>query len=285
MMYGSSGLPVAALLLLLFSSCTERSHPLHEIPAAGDADTSLIVLGPSLVEIFFESGEGWRIVGVDRFSLWPPEAAELPDVGGYIDASFENIVALRPTSIHTVGHNLALEEIAEELEVPYHSYSFDTLDDVFTAVARLEELYGTSAGGFSNRLQNRLDSLRASLGGISPSILLIVYHQPGSGTMTVAGQGTFLSDLVSALDCRLAAPDHGTYPSISVEGVLDLAPDRIICLYPDAPDTQATALHERDFWREFGYGPVEVHVLFDDFLLIPGARMGQTAGRIAGCLH
>jgi iron complex transport system substrate-binding protein len=284
MMYGVSGFLAAALLVLLVPSCKEPGPSLQEVSDPIDADTSVIVFGPSLVEVFFDSGEGWRIVGVDRFSLWPPAVSELPDVGGYIDASFENIASLDPTSIHTVGHNLDLEEVADELGIPYHSYSFDTLDDVFCSVGRIEELYGSSAGDFRDQLQAHLDSIRTSLGGASPSILLVVYHQPGSSSMTVAGRNTFLADLVSALDCSLAAPDHGTYPSISVEGVLDLAPDRIICLYPDAPDTQAVAELEVVFWQYFGFGPREVHVLFDDYLLIPGSRMGQTAERIAGCL-
>jgi ABC-type Fe3+-hydroxamate transport system substrate-binding protein len=270
---------------LCLVSCGPGGGSTDGTPDLSGSDTALVVMGPSLVELFFHSGEGWRVAGVDRYTLWPPEADSLPEVGGYLDASYESIAALDPTSLHTVGESPDLAEIAAELGIPYHGYSFDTLEDVFQAARRIEELYGTPETGFGDELLATLDSLRVVVGGSAPGVMLVVFHQTGSGTMTLAGRDTFLGDLVAAMGCSLSAPAHGTYPSVSVEGVLDLSPERIVCLYPDAPDTQSVREMELEFWSRFGYGPDRVRVLFQDYLLIPGARLGMTAERISECLR
>jgi iron complex transport system substrate-binding protein len=272
----------AACIAVLLSACSEGGHP---VPCGGEADTSAVVLGPSLVEVFFDIGIGWRVSGVDSFTGWPPEAAALPRVGGYLDASYEAIAALGPTSVHSVGYSPDIEHMAAELGIPYYGYSFDTLDDVFDSVTRLESLYGVEGDRFRSGLLSELDSLRESLGGASRSVLLVIYHQAGSGTMTLAGRGTFLEDLVEAMGCSLAAPDQGTYPSVSVEGVLDLSPDRIVCLFPGAPDREASERLEREFWSGFGYDSGMVSVLAEDYLLVPGPRMALTAARISECLR
>jgi iron complex transport system substrate-binding protein len=270
------------LLLLIVISCGGRQT---DAPAPfSSADTSLVVFGPSLTELIFASGEGWRVSGVDRYSTWPVEASDLTSVGGYLDASFEQIVGLSPTSIHSVGHNAELLMIADRLDIPYYSYSFDTLEDVFSAADSLEARYGTRIR-FRDELSGKLESLRSTLERNEPSLLLIIYHLPGSGTMTVVGRNTFLADIVSAIGCHLAAPRAGTYPSVSIEGVLELSPEYIICLYPDAPDTQLTRSIEIEFWEKFGFSGERVHVLFDDYLLIPGSRLGLTAERLMECIR
>ena len=271
------------LFFLIVFSC--NNPPRTDVPVTSlySSDTSLVVFGPSLTELIFASGEGWRVSGVDRYSTWPDETAGLTSVGGYLDASFEQIAGLAPTRNISPAATLELLMIAERLGIPYYSYSFDTLEDVFTAADSLAARYGTRTR-FRDELSEVLESLRSSLGGAEPSLLLIIYHQPGAGTMTVVGRNTFLADIVSGTGCHLAAPDAGTYPSVSIEGVLELNPEYIICLYPGAPDTQLTRSTEIEFWKDFGFAGERVHVLFDDYLLIPGSRLGLTAERLVECI-
>lgn len=46
----------------------------------------IVTLLPSLTESVWALGGGARLVGVDRYSNWPPELAALPRVGGLDDA-------------------------------------------------------------------------------------------------------------------------------------------------------------------------------------------------------
>ena len=268
------------LLVALLSGCSSGTG---DEPATDDR---LVVLGPSLVEMMCVAGLGPRIVGVDRYSAWPPSILSVQDVGGYSDPSLELIGSLAPTSIHLIGHNAALGELASTMGIPIHSYRFDTLDDILASADTIGRLYGDSVD-LRGDLEAALDSVSGSRAGLeSYSVLVVVYHEAEASGMTVAGHGTFLDDLLQRLGCSIAAPvGAGPWPAVSVEGILHLSPDRILCMFPDSPDTSRTAASEYAFWSGVGYEPPVVQCIFDPFVLVPGPRVARTAGRIAECLR
>ena len=256
----------------------------RSIEEGGD-DTRFIVLGPSLVEIMFVTGLGSRIVAVDRYSEWPPIAQELPSVGGYADPSLERISSLLPTSIHVSGNSPVLHELAEVLGIPCYSYHFDTLEDVFAVLDSLDTRYGADAKKYKNELEIRLDSLQNLMRNTFPvSCMIVIYHELGSSSMTIAGRNTFYADLLSAMNCEIAAPAAGAWPMISAEGVLEMAPDHIICLYPGRTDTTAVISSENDFWTDLGFQTSDIHCLFEPYIMIPGGRLINIAERICYCL-
>ena len=270
-----------ALLLILFVLLSVSCRSIDE----NSDDTRFIVLGPSLVEIMFVTGLGSRIVAVDRYSEWPPVVQELPSVGGYVDPSLERISSLAPTSIHVSGNSPVLHELAEVLDIPCYSYRFDTLEDVFAVLDSLDARYGADAKKYKNELEVRLDSLQYLMGNTFPvSCMIVVYHEPGSSSMTIAGRNTFFADLLSAMNCGIAAPSAGAWPMISAEGVLEMAPDHIICLYPGRTDTTAVIILENDFWVDLGFQTSSIHCLFESYIMIPGGRLINIAERICSCL-
>ena len=271
-----------ALLLvlsaILFCSCSGTGSGSQE-------DSRFVVLGPSLVELMYASGLGSRIVGVDRYSDWPEETSNLPQVGGYIDPSLEQIASLDPTSIHISGESPALRELALTLSIPYYSYRFDTLADVFSSLDSLDARYGAQAADFREELHEKLDSLATEMERIAPiSVMIVIYHERGSSSMTVAGVSTFFADLLSSVDCEISAPGTGSWPMISAEGVIDLSPDHVICLYPGKTDTVEIASFEMDFWMDLGFESNRIHCLFDPYIMIPGGRIGLIAERMCSCL-
>jgi iron complex transport system substrate-binding protein len=56
------------------------------------AVSRVVSLAPSVTETMFALGAQAKLVGVTRYCRYPPEAAEIARVGGYIDPSFEAIV-------------------------------------------------------------------------------------------------------------------------------------------------------------------------------------------------
>lgn len=248
-------------------------------------DTRFVVLGPSLVELMYTSGLGDRIVGVDRYSDWPEQVGSLPQVGGYIDPSLEKIVSLNPTSIHISGSSAVLRELAVSLGIPCYSYRFDTLKDVFNSLDSLDARYGAEAADFGRELAIKLDSLKAVMENVAPiSVMIVIYHEMGSSSMTVAGESTFFADLLGSVDCEISAPETGCWPMISAEGVIDLSPDHIVCLYPGRTDTADITASEDGFFAGLGFEPDRVHCIFESCIMIPGGRIGRTAERICSCL-
>ena len=243
-------------------------------------DTAVVIFGPSLTELFFISGTWDRVVGVDRFSSWPPEAAEKAVIGDFLYPSLEMITALGATSIHVVGRNQTLADLAERLAIPYYEYSFDRLSDIYQSCSKLESLYpDAKLDGFQGEIEYTMDSLSVQFADDSPEIMLVIYLE-GDGSISLAGRNTFFSDIVTGIGCVLSAPDTGTYPSVSVEGILSLNPDFVIILDPYS--NGQTAL---DNWRENGLDDSNVVVLSEDYVLVPGARLKELIIGIAQCLN
>jgi len=87
-----------AAVMLAASACRPGpTEPGSTEPAASAAPPARIVsLAPSITEVLFALGLGDRVVGVTSFCRYPPEAARLPRVGGYLDLNLEAIVGLEP---------------------------------------------------------------------------------------------------------------------------------------------------------------------------------------------
>lgn len=268
-----------AVLVLAVTGCSDR-----QTRPAG-TDSRFIVLGPSLVELMFETGLGDRVVGVDRYSSWPSRTEDIPRVGGYVDPSVERIVALEPTSIHVSGRSAVIREIAGSLGIPCYSYDFDSLEGVFSALDSLDARYGAGAARFRERLEARLDSLGAVMERVAPlSVMVVVYHEKGSSSMTVAGRQSFFADILERVGCEISSPGAGSWPMVSAEGVLSLSPDHIVLLFPGRTDSTEVRLWEGRFWEGLGFETDRVHCLFQPYMMIPGGRLGEIAERICSCL-
>ncbi|MFO0734418.1 MAG: helical backbone metal receptor [Labilithrix sp.] len=94
----------AALLALV--ACHRSSAP---------AELRIVSLSPSTTEATFAVGAGSRMVGRSRYCNYPAEVLKLPQVGGYVDPSFEAILGLRP-SLVVGARGPAGSAIAEKLE-------------------------------------------------------------------------------------------------------------------------------------------------------------------------
>lgn len=220
------------------------------------------------------------IVGVDRYSLREFPGTGAADVGGYLDPSSEVVASLEPTSIHSVGGSRRLAQLASALGAGYHRYSFDRLDDALAAMDTLSALYGCSFDSIRSGLRKTLDSAgRALPRGVTMAV--IVSHEPGDASLTLAGRGTFIGDLLDSMGVEIAAP-AGTYPTISVEGMVALSPEYIFEAFPGrSADSARITLAEKDFWASVGFDRSRVDCGFGDDLLVPGAGMASTARRMA----
>src|SRR5215467_10653326 len=67
----------------------------------------IVSVGPSNTEILHALGLGRRIVGVDRWSDYPPRVRALPQVGSDLRVDLPRVVSLRPdlvvASLHVPG--------------------------------------------------------------------------------------------------------------------------------------------------------------------------------------
>lgn len=238
----------------------------------------MIIYGPSLAELFIEAGLEERIAAVDRFTILPAGLDDITVAGDMFSPSLEMISSLEATSIHLVGSNQSLVNMARDLGIPCYTYSFDTLEDVFRSCEEIESRYQEAdLGDFISSIESRLDQgVPAEDGNVS--VMVVIYFQE-DGAITLAGKGTYFQDIVSGLGYEFVSPEQGTYPMVSVEGVIEMSPDRIIIL---APGEEPEAVLDR--WTGHGLDTCAVSVLTGDRVLIPGAGLPELISLMDECV-
>ncbi len=237
-----------------------------------------MVFGPSLAELFVAGGIDYRLAAVDRFTILP-DSVQVQVAGDFLSPSLELIYSLGTTSIHVIGTNQSLVDLADRMGIPYYNYSFDTLDDVFEVCRELESRYpDAELDEFIFSVEHKLDSVAGS-GLPRISIMPVIYFQE-DGAITVAGRGTFFEDIITGIGCEHAAPETGTYPMVSVEGVMEMAPDIIIVFAPGADSEEIL-----NRWEGYGLGTDNVTVLNGDHVLMPGSHLPELIVEISRCLE
>src|SRR5690606_33053459 len=85
------------LLAALFLSVPVRAA--YDLPEPFEDASRLVTIGGSLTEIVYALGEEERLIARDTTSDFPPEAAELPDIGYMRQLSPEGVLSVAPTAI------------------------------------------------------------------------------------------------------------------------------------------------------------------------------------------
>ena len=122
--------------------------------------------------------------------------------------------------------------------------------------------------------------------------MIVVGREIASGRLSdlyVAGAGTFLGELLALAGGENVMPESAvSYPMISAEGLLRLAPEVVIDLAPECADDPDELAELERAWRRHGEVPAvasgRVHVVTNDALLVPGPRFVETLELLASIL-
>ncbi len=191
--------------------------------------TRIISLAPHATELLFAAGAGDRVVAVSSFSDFPPQARQLPSVGGSMQLDVERIVALRPDLVIAwkSGNNARQVERLRKLGMVVFESEPRTLDDIASTLERFGQLAGSERGRQSaTEARERLRGLRATYAGREP---LRVFYQIWPAPLMTLNDGHIVSDalkLCGAVNVFGKLPQLA--PTISREAVLTAAPDVII---------------------------------------------------------
>lgn len=276
-----------ALVLIACSRVAPPADPLTENPKR------IVCATPALVEIVFALGAGDRVIAISEYTVYPPEALALPRIGGWMDPNREQIIALRADLLLTQGEHPALAAFAEANRLPLRSFRIESLQDVESAIRSLGVLLGVpqNAEHLIAHMQDERARMASVLQGRPPvRAALLMGRLPNTFQgMTTVGDGTFLDELlVLAGGSNIFADATGSYPQISKESLLARNPDVIMEINPEGWPPRVREEMWRD-WMSFGkiraVDQKRVYFLEDDFLLIPGPRVGEIARRFLACLH
>ncbi|MEJ2305677.1 MAG: ABC transporter substrate-binding protein [Anaerolineales bacterium] len=201
-----------------------------------DAPAQRIVsLAPSNTEILFAIGAGDQLVGRDAFSDYPPEAAQIADVGGgWGDLNLETIVSLEPDLV--LAAELSPPEQVQSLEslglTVYLLKNPLQLDGLYSNLLTVGQITGheKEAATLADALKQRVIAVEDKLAVVETRPL--VFYELDStepNAPWTAGPGTFIDTLISmAHGENLGNVLQSDWGQISVEELLTKDPDFII---------------------------------------------------------
>lgn len=249
------------------------------------APRRIVSLAPSMTEIAFALGAGDRLVGVDRYSDWPPAALKVPRVGGELAPSLERLVALKPDVVlaaTSANRQETVDELAR-LGVAVYVSRGDQLEDVFQDITGIGAALGRedAAHALVAGLKARLAAVRARVAGRPrPRTAIIVWAEP----LVVVGPRSHVAELLDAAGgANIAHDANRAFPTYSLERLIARAPEVLIVgSHKDGGPT---------------LGPIErlktlpavregrTHAIDGDLLFRPGPRLAEGAERLAALLH
>jgi iron complex transport system substrate-binding protein len=273
-------------LAIVPTACSKRQPP----DATAKSTLRVISLTPSATELVQAVGAIDELVGVDRFSLYPPEVTSLPKVGDFIHPDLEAIVALHPdivlcdsvqsrviTGLNSAGIRIlplplqTVDDVRHGLEAV--GTALDRPSAGADAVARLDAALARA---------ERRARARIADAGRPPRVLFVVDRRPGTlAALVAAGPGTYLDDLITRGGGENVLHDApARYVQITAEEVITGAPDVILDAVHDSDAARARA-----DWNALVTVPAvragRVHILGDTMFVTPGPRLGEALERLA----
>lgn len=243
----------------------------------------IVSLLPSSTETVCALGGCDRLVGVDRFSNWPPQVERLPRLGGLEDAQVERIVALKPDLVLAASSARVLDRL-DALRIPALALEPKTLDDIRRVLDTVAMALGDPAAGQAewHRLSARID---AAARRVPPSMRGQRTYFEVSSAPHAAGAGSFVGDMLARLGMGNIVPaSMGVFPKLSPEYIVRAQPqvifasDAALREMPKRPGWPAlSALRDR---RTCAFLPNAY-----DTLVRPGPRLGEAADLLVECLR
>lgn len=278
--------PCLARAALFLAACAPGSRPApgDGAPEAEAFPRRVAVLGPSTVENLLALGLGERIAAVDDYTRHPATAA-LRRVGGQFNPRVEAIAALRPDLVLLQGAHPELEHVCRGLGLPFRAFQTDAWASWEEEIRCLGALFGVPERASALIREKRGELRRIPRLPAPLRCLVVVARRPdAAGGLVVAGGGSFLTELLAAAGASNAfAGNPRNYFDLAEEALIRAAPEAILELRPGETGAEAAAraVWERDFPALPAVRAGRVHVLAEDFALLPGPRMPETARLLA----
>ena len=245
------------LLLIAFIVSAVDASTADELCASGARNINvclnapaqrIVSLSPGATELLFSAGAGDQVEAVSAWSDYPPEAANLPQVGDANRLDLEAIVTLKPDLVvgWMDGNSIPQLDRLEALGIPVFWLEPRTFEDIAAAVENLAELSGHPQLG-----AERAADFRAGMADLAEQyqnaapirVFYQVWHQP---LMTINDQELIGRVITLCGGENVFGELPRLVPRVSVEAVLQADPSVIVTGGKNREDQRWL-----DAWREY----------------------------------
>ena len=258
--------------------------------------TRIISLAPSITETLFALGAGDSVIAVTDYCDYPTETESLAKIGGFINPNLEAIAALQADLIILLSNQSQLIKQLKQLNIPTLAVNNTRLLDIQQAINTIGKV--THREAKAKQLIAEFDQQIAAIqtkitDKKIPKVMITMGHSIGNEgikTIFIAGQQDFYNDLIT-----LAGGENvyqGTnlkVPSLSIEGIMQLNPEVIIDIFPEADDHKTDLNQAQQRWKNLTYVDAaknnRVHIIEQDYATIPGPRLILLLKEMAQLIH
>jgi iron complex transport system substrate-binding protein len=190
----------------------------------------IVALAPSLAELAFAAGAGGRLVGVARFSDFPPAARAIPQIGDAARVDFERVAAAKPDLILAWKSGNAAADVGKLERLGYPAFVSEAarLADIPRLLRAIGALAGTlpAAGAAAAEFEREIGALRSRYANARKvRVFYLIWHRP---LLTVNGAHS-ISDVIALCGGENVFADVSQLtPNVSLEAVIAAKPEVIM---------------------------------------------------------
>lgn len=195
----------------------------------------IVAIGGSVTEIVFALGEGGRVVGRDTTSVYPPEAAPVPEVGYIRAISPEGVLSVNPDLIVALEGSGPPEAVAvlKESGVPFVTIpeGYDG-DAIVAKILATGEAIGVPARAreLADEAAARLKAAQAGSAGLMERRKVLFVLSLREGRVMAAGSDTHADGMIAMAGGINAMGGMSGYKQVSDEAIIEAAPDVILVM-------------------------------------------------------
>lgn len=285
------------ILVLATLGCTRSApHARTRLTLVdGDGDTvrlagpakRIICLVPSATDLIVGMGLQSQLVGRTRYDK-SPVIANVASVGGTIDPDLERLFALHPDLVlaWTGTKGSAQRQSIAAHGVPLYAVALRDTAALYKTIRDMGVMMDadSAATTLATSLRSQIDSVRASVAGLSrPSVLFAIWGDP---PMTI-GPHTFIAELIQIAGGRDVFDDATMdWPKVSVEEIVNRAPDVVILSVGEDSTRGAETLRRAPGWRTLpAVRSGHVSEVPADLTNRPGPSFGVAARAFRDAIH
>jgi iron complex transport system substrate-binding protein len=198
----------------------------------------IVSTSPAVTEIMYALKAEQLLVGRTDYCVYPPQAQEIPSIGGISNLNVEKIVSLNPDLV--ISGSMIPQKSSQQLEqmgIPIVCViEKQRFDGLYENISKIGQLVGrtSEADSLVELMKTQLQSLTQRLNNtntVRPSVYYVVGFGP-SGNFT-AGGNSFINDIIDMAGGRNIAADITGW-SYSLEALMQADPDYIMIRREDS---------------------------------------------------
>lgn len=246
----------------------------------------IISLGAASTEILYIVGAGNQIAAVSDVCNYPPEANNLPKVGGFgvSSISIETLLSYDPDFVVLYsGMQDYLIPSLKKYDIPFYISDAQSIDDVIYEIKTLAVLTGHEKDGikWEKEYTDFVKSMQKKTAEKARKVYWEVWYEP----FMSAGGNSFINDVISLAGGKnIFASETQSYPIVSEETIIASNPDFI--LIPNDIFVTVDAVKSRRGWNEISAVKNDKVILFDaDVYTRPGPRIFEAIKELNSILY